>query len=117
KRAVRALGATSPLALASGVSYTFRPRSPRRVKRDLPDVKLLIMLRDPVERAFSAHAYSVAAHCETATFERGLELEEGRLAGEVARIVADPTHHSLSHRHHSYRLRGQSIEQRERPAQ
>jgi hypothetical protein len=114
KRAARAVGAKSPLAFESGVSYMFHPLAPERMKRDLPDVKLLIMLRDPVERAFSAHAYSVAAHCETETFERALELEEGRLAGEAERIVADPSYHSLSHRHHSYRLRGQYIEQLER---
>ena len=114
QRAARTAGANAPQAFESGVGYMFHPLAPGRIKRDLPDVKLLVMLRDPVERAFSAHAYSVAAGCETETFERALELEEERLAGEVERIVADPAYHSLSHRHHSYRIRGQYIEQLER---
>lgn len=114
ERAARAVGAKAPQAFESGIYYMFHPLAPERIKRDLPDVKLLVLLRDPVERAFSSHAYSVAAGCEMETFERALELEEGRLAGEAERIVADPGYDSLSHRHHSYRIRGQYIEQLER---
>ena len=114
ERAARACGAKAPHAFESGIYYMFHPLAPERIKRDLPDVKLLVLLRDPVERAFSQHAYSVTAGCESETFERALELEEGRLAGEAERIVADPTYDSLSHRHHSYRTRGEYIDQLER---
>jgi sulfotransferase family protein len=114
EHAAREVRAKAPQAFESGIYYMFHPVAPERIKRDLPDVKLLVLLRDPVERAFSSHAYSVAAGCETETFERALELEDSRLVGEVERIAADPTYDSLSHRHHSYRIRGQYIEQLER---
>jgi hypothetical protein len=114
ERAARAAGAKGPQAFESGVYYMFHPLAPERVKRNLPDVKLLVLLRDPVERAFSSHAYSVVAGCETESFERAIELEETRLAGEAEKIVADPTYDSLSHRHHSYRVRGEYIDQIER---
>jgi Sulfotransferase domain len=114
EHAARAVGAKVPQAFESGVYYMFHPLAPERIKRDLPDVKLLVLLRDPVERAFSQYAYSVAAGCETESFERATELEESRLAGEAEKIVADPAYGSLSHRHHSYRARGQYIDQLER---
>ena len=113
RRAARAVGA-EPLAFESGPYYMFHPLAPERIHRDLPGVKLLVLLRDPVERAFSAYANSISVRCETESFERALELEDSRLAGETERIVADPAYPSFSHRHHSYRIRGQYAEQLER---
>ncbi len=112
--AARAVGVQEPQAFESGVYYMFHPLAPERVKRDLPGVKLLVLLRDPVDRAFSQYAYSVTAGCEMESFERAIELEESRLAGEAEKIMADPAYDSLSHRHHSYRTRGQYIDQLER---
>jgi hypothetical protein len=52
-------------------------------------VKLLVLLREPVERAYSGHAHEISPGFETEPFERALELEPGRLEGEVERILAD----------------------------
>lgn len=113
ERAARAVGVKAPLAFESGIYYMFHPLAPERIKRDLPDVKLLVLLRDPVERAFSMHSHSVSFGYEKETFERALELEDGRLAGEAERMVADPAYYSFSHQHYSYRSRGRYIEQLE----
>lgn len=112
-RAARAVGVKAPLAFESGIYYMFHPLAPERIKRDLPDAKLLVLLRDPVERAFSMHSHSVSFGYETETFERALELEDDRLAGQAEAMVADPTYYSFSHQHHSYRTRGRYIEQLE----
>jgi hypothetical protein len=85
-----------------------------RLGHDMPGVKLVAMLRDPVERAFSAHKHEFARGYEQERFERALELEDGRLAGETERMRADPGYESFAHRHHSYRRRGQYAEQLER---
>jgi hypothetical protein len=114
ERTARAVGVKTPQAFESGVYYMFHPLAPERIKRDLPGVKLLVLLRDPVERAFSSHAYSTVAGCETEPFDRAIELEETRLAGEVEKIRSDPAYDSLSHRHHSYKARGEYIDQLER---
>jgi hypothetical protein len=92
--------------------YMFHPLAAGRIARDLPGVRIVMMLRDPVERAASAHAHELARGFEVeADFSRALELEEERLRGEVERIVADPQYESHSHRHHAYLARGRYIEQ------
>jgi Sulfotransferase domain len=111
--AVRGDGMT-PVAFESGPYYMFHPLAAERILRDLPDVKLLAQLRDPVERARSAHSYSTNIGYETESFERALELEASRLEGEAERIAADPSYRSLSHQHHSYRIRGEYADQLER---
>jgi Sulfotransferase domain len=99
---------------ASGY-YIFHPSALSRVARDLPAVKLLVMLRDPVERAYSAYKHEYAGGFERVeTFEEALELEDERLAGESERMRLDPRYESFSHRHHAYRHRGHYAEQLER---
>ena len=72
------------------------------------------MLRDPVERAFSAYRHEFARGFETESFERALELEDERVEPELRKMLADPQYQSFSHRHHSYRRRGQYAEQLQR---
>jgi hypothetical protein len=92
----------------------FHPLAAERIARDLPGVRLLVLLRDPVERAYSGHAHEVAHGFETESFEAALELEPARLSGQAERIAADPHYFSYSHQHHSYIARGQYVDQLER---
>ena len=103
----------APVAFEASPYYMFHPLAPERIHRDLAGVKLLVLLRDPVERAYSAHANHVGHGLETESFERALELEDSRLAGEAERIIADPGYNSYCHRHYSYRVRGHYIDQLE----
>jgi hypothetical protein len=104
----------SRLAFESAGYYMHHPLAPERIAEDLPGVKLLVLLRDPVERAFSAHKHEVARGYETETsLERALDLEPERLAGEAGRIRSEPGYLSHSHRHHSYLDRGHYAEQLE----
>jgi len=91
--------------------YVFHPLAPGRVAETLPDVKLLLMLRDPVERAYSHHAHESARGFETLSFEEAVEREPERLEGERERMIADPTYNSFEYQHHSYLARGRYIEQ------
>jgi hypothetical protein len=103
-----------PVAFEASGYYLYHPQAMERLGHDMPAVKLVVMLRDPVERAFSAHKHELARGYEREGFERALELEDERLAGEVGRIRADPRYESHAHRHHSYRHRGQYAEQLDR---
>src|ERR1022692_3992095 len=91
-----------PLTFESSPYYMFHPLVAQRISRDLPGVKLLVLVRDPVERAYSAHAHELARGYETEPFEQALELEDQRLAGEAERIIRQPGDHSHSHQHHAY---------------
>ncbi|CAM3980872.1 sulfotransferase [Nocardiopsis rhodophaea] len=91
--------------------YLFHPLAAERIARDLPGVRVIVLLRDPVERAYSAHSHERARGFESEPFERALELEEERLAGEEARLRADPDAYSHSHQHHAYLGRGRYVEQ------
>ena len=103
-----------PVTFEASGYYMYHPLAPERMARDLPTAKLLVMVRDPVERAYSAHRHELARGFETEPFERALELEDERLAGEVERMRADPRYQSHSYRHHGYRRRGHYAEQIER---
>ncbi len=104
----------SPIAFEASPYYMFHPLACDRIARDLPGVKVLVLIRDPVQRAHSAHAHEVALGYDDVPFETALELEDVRLQGEVERILRDPLYNSHSHQHHAYRARGQYIEQLER---
>jgi len=105
------------LTFESSPYYLFHPLAAARIAADLPGVKLLVLVRDPVERAYSAYTHERARGFETEPFERAIELEPERLHGEVARILADPHYLSHSHQHHAYVTRGQYAEQLRRLAE
>ena len=50
-----------------------------RLKEILPDVKLIALLRNPVDRAYSSYWFTVNEGLETLTFEEALDRENERL--------------------------------------
>lgn len=105
---------TEPITGESSPYYMFHPLAPGRIAADLPGVRILVLLRDPVERAYSAHAHELARGFENEQFEKALELEPERLASESAKIAEMPGYVSHAHQHQAYLARGQYIEQLER---
>jgi hypothetical protein len=94
--------------------YLFHPLVPARVASDLPQVKVIVLLRNPIDRAFSQHNHEVSSGYEELPFELAVEKEEERLRGEVERIRREPGYRSFSHQHHSYLARSRYAEQLER---
>ncbi len=94
--------------------YLFHPFAVERMAQALPDIKVMVMLRDPVRRAESHFHHSVSHNHESLTFEQALAAEEDRLAGEDDRMQEDWTYWSHSHEHHSYFAKGLYAEQIER---
>jgi hypothetical protein len=84
----------------------FHPLAPERIAADLPQVKLIAILRNPVDRAYSHYNHMVRVGREPLSFEEALDQEEERLAGEVERIKADPAYSTFKHLHYSYQARG-----------
>ncbi|WP_155849351.1 sulfotransferase [Arthrobacter sp. H20] len=94
--------------------YMFHPLAATRIAAELGQVKVVVLLRDPVERAFSAHKQERGRGFEHLEFWEALQQEPQRLAGEEERIIADPSYQSFSHQHHAYVARGRYATQLER---
>lgn len=87
--------------------YIFHPLAVSRIATDLPDAHVIVLLRDPVERAYSAYKQELSRGFETLpSFEEALDAEPNRLAGEEAKLQADPAYHSFPHQHYGYISRG-----------
>ena len=91
--------------------YLFHPLAAQRMARDLSDIKVVVMVRDPVERAYSAHRHELARGYDELNFEEAVDREPERTAGERDRILDDPSYASFTHRHHSYLARSRYAEQ------
>jgi hypothetical protein len=94
--------------------YMFHPLVPERIARDLPDARVIVLLRDPADRAYSHYLHEVRRGFEDLSFEEALDREPARLAGEEERMRRDPSYASFAHQHHAYAARGRYIEQIER---
>lgn len=71
-------------------TYLFVSRVPAKVWRMLPDARLIVLLRDPVERAYSSYLMiRDAIGAETLSFEQALAQEEARIAPGRTRMAAD----------------------------
>ena len=83
------------------------------MKEILPDVKLIVILRNPVDRAYSQYHHTMRMNKETLPFEKAIEAEEERCAGERERLVKDPYFVTRSYQAHSYIARGHYADQLE----
>jgi len=86
--------------------YLFHPLAPQRIFETLPRVKLIVMLRDPVDRAFSHYFHEVREKRETRSFEQAIENEPAEMEQEEATILGDGRYFSYKHRRCSYLSRG-----------
>lgn len=91
--------------------YIYHPLVAERVYKTFPDVKLIVMLRNPVKRAWMHYHLEVAVGCEKLDFEKAIASEPDRLKGEIEKIKADEGYYSFNHQHYSYLSRGIYVEQ------
>lgn len=91
--------------------YLFHPHAPARIARLLPRVKLIVLLRDPVARAYSHYQHERRLGHETLSFEDALAQESLRVDAELDRMLGDDNYYSFNHQHFAYRLRGVYVDQ------
>lgn len=90
--------------------YLFHPLAAQRLASAFPDVRLIVLLRDPVERAYSHYKERVRHRAEPLTFEEALGAEAERIRGEAERIVREPGYRSAEHEDHSYVAQGRYLD-------
>jgi hypothetical protein len=62
----------------SSAFYLCLPGTAERIAQAVPDAKIIMMLRDPADRAYSAYMLLIRDGRETFSFEEGLSREEER---------------------------------------
>ena len=91
--------------------YLFHPLAATRAASVVPGAKIVVLLRDPVERAWSQYRHMVRLGYETLPFVDALAAERSRCAADVAGLAADPDHDAKFLLRYSYAARGHYAEQ------
>lgn len=71
---------TNKITGEASPSYLFYPNSAKRIYNLIPDVKLIVLLRNPVDRAISSYFHQQQKGREKLSLEKALDAEEERLA-------------------------------------
>ena len=91
--------------------YMFHPRAPERIAQVILRARLIALLRNPVDRAYSHYQQEARRGYEPLTFEGAIEAEAGRLHGERDRILENESYTSFNHQNFSYLSRGIYVDQ------
>ena len=91
--------------------YLFHPHAAGRANAIVPRARIIVLLRDPVDRAYSHYnEQRRRGHEHLTSFEAAVEAEPRRLDGEHERLVGDPTATSFAHEHQSYMTQGRYLD-------
>lgn len=90
--------------------YFFHPAAPRRIQALLPSARLIVLLRDPVERALSGYFHSLRLGLERLPIDEAFARERVRLSG-TDELLLRPHGVSLAHQSFSYVARSRYEEQ------
>jgi hypothetical protein len=91
--------------------YLSHPHAARRTAEVVPQARLIALLRNPVDRAYSHYQMGVRRGYEHLKFEEAIEAEEARLQGERDRMLEDERYDSFEHQRFSYLSRGIYVDQ------
>jgi len=103
-------------------NYLFFPNVPKKVHKICPNAKLIVLLRNPIDRAYSQYHHQVRKKLlpprekerETLSFDEAIRAEEKRLEGEWGKISKDKSYPTEKFRNFSYLSRGIYVDQLER---
>ncbi len=86
--------------------YFFHPLAPERVAKTLANVKLIMLLRNPVDRAYSHYWHSVNNNLEKTSFQDAIKSEPERLEKEMDNFNKYPGYRGFKYQNYSYLARG-----------
>jgi len=86
--------------------YLFDPNAPSRVAEILRDIQLIVLLRNPIERAFSHYRHMVRLGYENLTFDDAIAAEAERIGQDLERLNRDPSYYYRNYAKFSYVSRG-----------
>ena len=87
--------------------YTlYHPLAAERLAATYPHARLIVLLRNPIDRALSHYHHVCRSGMEHLDFATAISLEGLRLEGEEDKLRRDARYVSLNHRRFSYLSRG-----------
>lgn len=102
------------LAFEATPDYLFYPPTAERVAERLPEARFVVLLRDPVERAYSHYRHMARLGFERLSFDEALACEAERIGGDEAELDRDPAFFCRDLLRFSYAARGRYADQLER---
>lgn len=94
--------------------YLFHPQSARRIAETYPDIKIIIILRDPVERAISHYDQQYRRGHEKLPMLQAFEEEAKRIAKGWEKLLRDEKTSASKLQQCSYLKRGEYLAQLQR---
>lgn len=95
-----------PLVAESSGYYFDHPLAPERCAATLPDARVIIMLRNPVERAYSHYHDTKGKGFEPLSFEDAIAEEASRFEGIDGEFARNEHFYSMTHHRQGYLSRG-----------
>jgi hypothetical protein len=86
--------------------YLSYPDAPRRAAQMVPQARLIVLLRNPVDRAYSHYHHQIRKGRETMEFEEVIEAEQARLRGEMDKMLEDEHYNNSNRKRFFYLSRG-----------
>ena len=82
--------------------YLFHPLAAGRAKQIVPDAKIVVLVREPVARTYSAWSEQRRNGIERLSFADAIEVEAARIGDDDRRLRAGDIERSFSHEFQSY---------------
>lgn len=102
------------VAFEATPDYLLHPKAADRASDHIPDLKAVVMLRDPVTRAFSQYGHQRRLGKEPMSFIEALEAEPTRIGSDLDRLSEDIDYPGIGVRIHGYMERGRYAPQLQR---
>jgi hypothetical protein len=92
-------------------AYILDPHALHAIRKLTPGVKLILLLRDPVQRAWSHYRHALRLGVEQLGFEAALDVEEERIEAQWTRMMRGEAYTGLQIYHYAYQRTGHYAEQ------
>jgi len=91
-------------------SYINHPLAHKRIFDTIPKVKLIVLLRNPVDRAYSHYYQACKLGREYLSFSKAIKKEPFRLQGEKKKMMENDDYYSKSYHYFGYLFAGMYLD-------
>lgn len=91
--------------------YMTHPLAAERAFKLVPKAKIIVMLRNPVDRAYSHYKMEYRNKNEDLSFEDAIKQEENRIRGEFEKMLNNENNSGINYPHRAYVKCGEYLDQ------